>query len=605
MPIHEEIGDAMRLAREAFLSGDPVPEDLIRDGILKSWRRSALFGAVPDRTNLPHWDDLDQGRLSHASFPVLDTFNTRLDATATTLLLADSQSRIVRRWVGDPSIGVALDHSEAVPGVSLAEDYCGTNGVGSVIEERRALRVTGSEHWADRFVGFTCVGAPLTHPVSGQMEGVVTLVCRYQDANQLMLPLVLGITSAIEARLYDNSSQRERQLLDCFLSASRRNRRPLVVLNDRVIMTNTAAARMLDKADHALLWQQAAEAVASQSVRSTELVLGSGDVVASSCRAVKDGDQLIGVIIELTFKDGAPTATVPDQSPVPLPVPVLEPSPLDQVVGRSRSWRHVIEQARRHQHSTVPVLLTGEPGVGKLTLAVAMFGTGDTGPVTVFDAAMQPVEGLTEWVHQLCERLADPGGTVVIRHVDLLEPAAAQALCTILDGVMASPEPRMAGTVTIDPSQPTQGHPALLERFSGVRIEVPPLRERPEDIAELAEAFLLRLGVPGQHWTTEALQAMVRAEWPGNVRQMETLIRGLLSGRRSRHLTVEDLPSELRSAPQRQFSRLDKLELDAIVVALDQCGGNKSDAADLLGISRSTIYRKIRAFGLDLDRATF
>lgn len=600
--MHDEFDIALRTAREAFLSGGPVPEGVIREDILKSWRRSALVGAARDRPTLPHWNDFDHGRLSRLAVPVLDNFSRHLDSTATTLVLADARSRIVRRWIGEKSLGTALDRCQAVPGVSLAEEYCGTNGIGSAIEERRAVKVAGNEHWADRFLGFTCVGAPVLHPLSRQPQGVVTLACRHTDANQLMLPLVLTITAAIEARLRQDSGRREQRLLDRFLAISRGSRRGVIVLNERVIMTNAAAARVLNCSDHAMLWQQSAEAIDGRRSGSKELVLGSGRVVASTVSPLDDDGEVVGAVIELTTTSSSPPAPVRTRS-LASAAPT-EASPLDQLIGRSRAWRDVVEHASRHRLSTLPVLITGEAGVGKMALGSAMFGGPTAGRLIVLDAALEPVDGLTAWLQPLRNHAGPRPGAVIIAHVDLLGPVAAHALCAVLDELELRGGVQIGATATGDRSRATTATAGLIQRFSTVQIEIPPLRDRREDIAELAEVFLARDGAPGHRWAPEALQALVRADWPGNVRQLHNVVRGVLGNGAIGEVGVPHLPSELRSAPHQHLSRMERMELDAIVVALDHCRGNKSDAAALLGISRSTMYRKIRAFGLDLERTT-
>jgi transcriptional regulator of acetoin/glycerol metabolism len=104
----------------------------------------------------------------------------------------------------------------------------------------------------------------------------------------------------------------------------------------------------------------------------------------------------------------------------------------------------------------------------------------------------------------------------------------------------------------------------------------------------------------------DALQLLQRLPWPGNVRELERVVRAATARRHSGDIRVEDFPAGLlaKAAPRR-LTAIEHAELEAIVEALDAAGGNKRDAARRLGIARSTLYRKLRAYGLDLDRTAF
>jgi sigma-54 dependent transcriptional regulator, acetoin dehydrogenase operon transcriptional activator AcoR len=94
----------------------------------------------------------------------------------------------------------------------------------------------------------------------------------------------------------------------------------------------------------------------------------------------------------------------------------------------------------------------------------------------------------------------------------------------------------------------------------------------------------------------------MRAEWPGNLAQLENLLRGILSRRTSGEITLTDLPNEYRGSLGRALTPMERAERDAILTALTQSRGNRKVAAQTLGISRSTLYRKLREYEIDDDR---
>jgi transcriptional regulator of acetoin/glycerol metabolism len=100
------------------------------------------------------------------------------------------------------------------------------------------------------------------------------------------------------------------------------------------------------------------------------------------------------------------------------------------------------------------------------------------------------------------------------------------------------------------------------------------------------------------YFSPEALQALIRADWPGNVRQLESVVQGILVRRPTRAITLQDLPAGYQSVPWRRLSPMERAQKQAILDALAQTGGNKARAAGLLGIGRATLYRKLKELGL-------
>jgi transcriptional regulator of acetoin/glycerol metabolism len=136
----------------------------------------------------------------------------------------------------------------------------------------------------------------------------------------------------------------------------------------------------------------------------------------------------------------------------------------------------------------------------------------------------------------------------------------------------------------------------------GLHLEVPPLRERTDDIVDLLPHLIKRRGATARV-APAAVQALMRYDWPGNVRELDSLVRALLVRKRTTEIVVSDLPSAYQQGGRR-LRRIEKVERAAIVRALQEVDGNKTRAAELLEIGRATLYRKIRAYGLDIELTT-
>jgi transcriptional regulator of acetoin/glycerol metabolism len=97
------------------------------------------------------------------------------------------------------------------------------------------------------------------------------------------------------------------------------------------------------------------------------------------------------------------------------------------------------------------------------------------------------------------------------------------------------------------------------------------------------------------------LQTLLRREWPGNVAELEEVLQAALARQRSGRVRLEDLPEDLHAQSRRVLTSWESLERDAIARALVKAGGNRTEAAAQLGISRATIYRKIHAYGIEIE----
>ncbi|HRD63325.1 MAG TPA: helix-turn-helix domain-containing protein, partial [Nocardioides sp.] len=133
------------------------------------------------------------------------------------------------------------------------------------------------------------------------------------------------------------------------------------------------------------------------------------------------------------------------------------------------------------------------------------------------------------------------------------------------------------------------------------------LRDRQEDIGPTAVAMIEKhRGNRTVHLSSAAIRLLMRAPWPGNLRQLEASVRGVLSTSIGPEITANDLPLELQgNSRKRDLTAIEELELGAILSALRQHRGNKVAAAQSIGISRSTLYRKLQAYKLDPDKQVF
>jgi transcriptional regulator of acetoin/glycerol metabolism len=583
----------LRGARERFLTSDTAVEGLaIRPEIASSWRRCRTLGVTPSGDDVPYAPILGGSNrlLSDAATPVLDWLADHLTG-GTAIILADAQARILDRRAHGRTLARDLDRVLAAPGFCFGEQHIGTNGIGSVLEATGPVMISGPEHYRDNLQHFTCVGAPLRHPVNRRIVGVLDVCCRYDDTNALMSPLLLAASREIESRMYAESSLRERMLLEDFLLVSRRTSAAVVSLNQDFIITNTAAAKLLDPADHALLWEWASTVMTRRGECTGEVRLGREVVVQARARTVGEGaGDAAGVLIEMRIRSGGP----PARDPRPHAARTSSDGPLP---GRSAIWQRTCRELTAAACSDLAVLVSGEPGTGKLRAAKQLGG--GTGSATVLDASLAGQDP-AEWVGQVRRRLALPG-MLILRHIDHTPADACAPLAALLEDLDDIPA-RVAATA----GTPTADAPAtrLLDHFPA-RVELPPLRHRPEDIADIALVLLRARADGGSHPRLQAttLQALMALDWPGNLRELDAVLSAAVLRSMGSDIALVHLPAEYRRpAPRRRLPSLKRAERETILEALATSAGNKFAAAESLGIARSTLYRKMRALGIDDKR---
>jgi sigma-54 dependent transcriptional regulator, acetoin dehydrogenase operon transcriptional activator AcoR len=496
-------------ARERF-AATGAADASVEGAILASWIRSRLCGAGPDRREARYDGsavDADS-RLRRAARPVLERLSADLTDTPTALLLSDPDAHVLRRWASEPAMAQLMDSVRAAEGFVLSEDTVGTNGVGTPLEAGRPVAVIGTAHYNEIFDAASCAGAPVRHPVTGRVEGVVSLTCRADAANPLQLPLISAAARDIEQRLLEAAEATERCLLAAFTVARHRTTRPVLCVGEDLVLATPAAARMLEGVSQGLLWERARGAVADDGERLFALAIDGEEELLARCRAVRDDDAMVGVIVAIDPPRRAPRRPRPRAT---------------TLAGRSAAWRAAVSAVADCIATGTPVLVWGEPGVGKTAL------------------------------------LADLGAP------DALAATAPDA--------------------------------SAADRLGARAVEIPPLRTRPEDIGPIAASIL-----GDRRLRPEALQLLERLPWPGNVRELAIALHATSAPL----IGVGDLPPELRARAARvPTTGLQRLEAEAIARALAGCAGNKLEAARELGISRSTLYRKLRAYGLDLERRAF
>jgi transcriptional regulator of acetoin/glycerol metabolism len=602
-------GDRLAKTRERFLTAEPVEPNQVRDTILASWWRSRRWNVAADHVDLAYLGDPDLDTpLTRSALPVLRHLREHLDGQPISVILTDPAGLVLTRLMADRDLDRHLDSVHLAPGFSYAEEFVGTNGIGTALEGGRPMHVFGHEHYAENLEDLACAGVPIHHPISGKTVGAVDLTCWRRDAGPLLMTLARTTADQIRQALLFDSGAREFELLQEYLRSCRRTAGIVLALNNDVVMMNEYARQVLDPGDQSVLLGHAAETLASGHVAAVVVDLPTGAKARMYCRPVHgEGRQTGGVVhVKLiepgSFRGGGRAGRAGRQATESGAPARMLPLGLPGLVGSGALWLRACHQVDAIYDSGDWLALAGEPGAGKLALVRAVHQRRNpTGRFHVLDAAEA---ASPDWLDGARRELLDGEGFLIIRHVDQLNARRLRLLSTALRQVRDTgdehPLEVHALRVVVTLAQGRQSAElAELLRFCSSTVEVPPLRHHISDLHDLVPFFLTKLDQEGRLiCSPEAMQMLLRSSWPGNIEQLWQVLRRVVQHRRTGSIHPNDLPPECRTVSRRLLSPLESLERDAIVQSLVDADGNKVKAAESLGMSRATIYRKIHEYGI-------
>lgn len=618
----------------------------------RSWLRSEAAGLSPTGRppGAPHASALQLARareeqhelLAHAQPAMAFLFEQTRD-TDSIVLLADAQGMLLDA-MGDDSFASRAERVALRPGANWNEQWRGTNAVGTVLAEGSPVVVRGSEHYLERNSFLTCAAAPIIDP-RGQLIGAIDISGDHRHFHRHTLGLARSAARMIEHRLFET---RHRHSLRLRFHQQREGigglTEGLMALSEDgwLIGANQPALAALGLGLHDIGSRRIEQLFELDLAALLELSHRHGDEPFLAVGGAEESPFWLRVDIatqrgiEIMARTPAPPRREAAEAMIPeSPLTTQRAAgtrPVNDALERFNTGDPAMQQAVLKARKTVAaaagiaLLLQGESGVGKQSFARAAHASGRwrDGPFVALDCST-----LTESQIET-ELFGRPGaagrlqeacnGTLFLGDVGDLPLTVQGRLLAALSpdhpneppafGLICSTRQRLRDVVASG-----RFREDLHARLNGMTLHMPALRER-QDLPALIEGLLAGSAQRPVHLGAAVIQALVRYPWPGNLRQLINALQAacaLLDDDQDtidwQHLPddlVEDLRASAREAatspaarrplseetdPQRNLRALSTLTVQSTVAA---CDGNLSEAARRLGISRNTLYRKLR-----------
>jgi transcriptional regulator of acetoin/glycerol metabolism len=518
------------------------------------------------------------------------------------------------------------------PGSIWSEQVGGTNGVGTAIIEQRPVAVYHGDHFFPELINVACIGSPI-FDADNQMLGVFNLSIRNPQLPEQTHRLIFDVANAAARRLEQRLFQERFRHASVIRLAVEDGPAPLLAVgpDHEILGLNRPALQFLGLAavnKAARLWDY--------FERKSQLINASADHADIVLRRLGSGRA-----VHARTTGGPPPASAPARRPGPArAVDEDLPRALAECAGGDAAMLRQMRLVQRVRGSNLPILLLGETGVGKDTLARAIHNAGERAqkPFIAFNcAAIQETlidselfgYGAGAFTGARKEgsagRIAQAhGGTLFLDEIGDMPLGLQTRLLRVLESGEIAPLGNgrvqhvdiriIAATNQELDARVAEGRfrRDLYYRLAGLVLTLPPLRER-SDLEMLAERILAAVS-GGELRVSTAARARLRAhDWPGNIRELRHVLHRAAQFAEHGVVEAQDLmlPDAGRRfaagggvpAPERETSGIiERAERDAIEATMTALRGDINLCARQLGISRATLYRKLRAYGIRTGR---
>ncbi len=652
----------LKEAWESFVKYGKIDKDVVRPMIAESWLRCKNAGLNPYKDNSKiYLDDhlisqlVEKNKfLIKIALPIIEMAGNLIEGSGFRIDLVDANGYILKSIITENNV---LENSKkvgSIAGTNRCELVAGTNGIGLSLYLREPVQIFGPEHYNIHYHQWTCASAPIWD--NGSIIGIINISGHYTLMHKHTKGMAGGISTAIENAIMNEKKIIELTDLNKFLSMlidSIYDGLIVVDIQNKITHLNSIGAQILGgelehligkkldkiKPDPSLVEmfntnrqyfdktvsllipntnEKRQFLVNSKFIRNTNLDITNIMVVFGEMERIQRlAGGIIGARARFTFKD---------------------------IIHKSESIEKIIQIARKIAGSDSKILINGESGTGKELFAQSIHNESSRKkqPFLAINCAALPRDlveselfGYEEGAFTGAKKggrigkfeLAS-GGTLFLDEIEsmpldvqakLLRAIESNEIIRIGGNKLIPINVRIIASTNKDLSSAIQEgkfREDLYYRINTTIIEIPPLRERKEDIPVLVEYFITKLGYrfdKNDQDSKKILEALLNYHWPGNVRELENAIENLVILSPNNKICFNLLPEKIKNSLKyinktKATSILDynypnlnlaDNEKNIILIALQSNKGNITKTALALGVDRTTLIRKKKKYHID------
>jgi len=615
----------------------------MRTEIFDSWTSSKKLGVNPfqnkideiiDRNDLNNRLARNEQLLSFAS-PKIESLTDLLNDSKTMLSITDKQGTILYSK-GEKNTLKKAEILNIFAGGTWSEKSAGTNAVGVALKTKRSAQVFFSEHYCEKNHEWYCAASPILAPFTNELLGIVNIAGSNNRVHQHTVGLVISeaknIAHSIVRHFYEHTLRD-----NLYLTTALEGVDDAVVVVDggkNIVRKNMAAQTHLS-----LSGMKSVKSLSGLE-KLVDCVLQNGQKITREEVSDNEGkrnflcsiypvtfqDEHLGAVIYLKDSSTSYSLKMKTSNTKSIPKSTTTRYAFDDMVGSSPEFSDVVKKARKASIIESTLFLSGETGTGKEVFAQAIHQASDRGgkPFVAINCGAIPyglyeseLSGYESGAFTGAKSKGSPGkfemangGTVFLDEIGDMPLDLQVHLLRILEERVVT---RIGGdkAIPIDVRVIAATHKDLtdavakgefrndlLYRLRVIQLQIPALRERIADIPTLANNFIkIMCGHFGKHDIfvhPETMKCLTDYTWPGNIRELKNVIQQALFNMEGNCLYPNDLPPELMGKAIYPI----ETEKEQLIEAMKAENGNVTNAAKTIGVSRATMYRRIKQYQL-------
>jgi len=645
----------IKKAWEKFITTDEINASVIRPIIADSWKRCKLAGVDPylkrptgTLKNKEVKVLLERNKhLIEVSWPILKMIGEMIRGSGFRVDLVDKDGYFLK-ILSDMEILEESKKLGSVIGANRSELAAGTNGIGIALFTGKSIQILGPEHYNIYHHNWTCSAAPIFDP-SGNIIGAVNMSGNYRLLHKHTLGMVVSIANAIESALKTEEKVFELSINNKFLNTIIESISDgLIVINKKGEIThlNSIAGKILGREFHEAIGKPIDKLIRTNFSLLNILNNRKGylekEIIVTPFYGEESSQYLLTekVVEDSEGESQGVTALFKEMKKVHRLVGNFIGANtrynFSSIIGNNARLMKAINLAKVASISSCKILIQGESGTGKEIFAQAIHNNSNrkNKPFIAINCAAIPRDlveselfGYEGGAFTGARKEGRPGkfelaegGTLFFDEIESMPLEAQPKLLRILESNQLM---RVGGNKIIPTNvriisssnqdlllavEEGNFREDLYYRLNTVIVDIPPLRNRKDDIPILVEYICNKIGQKLSkkkiEVDKEVLKLLYNYNWPGNIRELENILESAILLSKGNCITIGAIPkniklsksNSLNNRAKKEINSLIKVEKETISEALREAKNNISKTSRILGIDRSTLYRKIKKF---------